>query len=124
MTEPDRASLRHRLDVHRTVAWLTDQGDHASFQLDVVWSDGVERLPEVYALEKSHPAFEVAFRLLQTALDPEAGLSVKVYPVRQNAPGTNRTDGKKVAHNVSLRIFPRERHMTQESFDEGERNLA
>ena len=61
MTEPDRTKLKWRANIHRTVAWLkapSDEEDHASFQIDVLWADGVERLPEVYALETSRPGFD------------------------------------------------------------------
>jgi hypothetical protein len=71
MIESNREPLIWRSDVHRAIAWLkapSEDEDHASFQLDVVWFDAVERLPEVFALERSNPNFEVAWNLLHTAL--------------------------------------------------------
>jgi hypothetical protein len=89
-TEPDRPPLRWRGNVHRAVAWLTDEEDHTAFQLDVLWPDGVERLPETYALERSNLNFEDARRRLQEALQSRNGknrtqTNVKVI---QEGPGT------------------------------------
>jgi hypothetical protein len=78
MTDVDRAPLRWRPNIHCAVAWLTDEKDHTSFGLEVLWSDGAETLPEVYALERSNPVFKVARRLLQAALTSR--LNVLVNP--------------------------------------------
>jgi hypothetical protein len=91
MTEPDRAPLRWRGNIHRAVAWLrapSDGEDQASFQLDVIWSNGVERLPEVYALERSNPCFEVAWSLLRTALTLR--LNVLIVPAGPGHVGSHQ----------------------------------
>ena len=56
MAEPRKSNPRWRANIWRTVAWLADDEDYASFQLDAVWADGAERLPaEVYAIERKKP---------------------------------------------------------------------
>jgi hypothetical protein len=105
MTEPDRASLRWRRNIHRVVAWLkapSDEEDHASFQLDVLWADGVERLPEVYALETSRPGFDAAWGLLRKAL----GWQLNVEVMWAGPPGSTRPDGKTPIHNVVVTTAP------------------
>jgi hypothetical protein len=94
--------LRWRANIWRTLAWLrapADEEDHASFQLDVVWEDGVERLPEVYALETSNRLFEVAWPRLESALTSRR--SVLAVPARKV-----RSDGKVLVHSVVVRAVP------------------
>jgi hypothetical protein len=124
MTEPDRAPLRWRGNIHRAVAWLrapSDGEDQASFQLDVIWSNGVERLPEVYALERSNPCFEVAWSLLRTALTSR--LNVLIVPAGPGTLGAIRGDGKAPVRTVVLRVFS-SAHMTREFFDESEKRMG
>jgi len=99
MAESDSEPLVRRSGVHRALAWLrapSEEEDHASFQLDVVWFDAVERLPEVFALERSNPNFEVAWNLLHTAL---------MFPLNvflATPPNPMRPDGKVTVHNVKV----------------------
>jgi hypothetical protein len=107
MTEQDRTSLRWRANIWRAVAWLrapSDEEDHASFQLDVMWLDGPERIPEVYALELWNPGFEIAWSLLRTALASQ--LSVTVAPKGPGPRGATREDGKVAVVNVSVKVRP------------------
>ena len=100
MAESDSEPLWQRSGVHCALAWLrapSEQEDHASFQLDVVWFDAVERLPEVFALELSNPSFEVAWNLLHTALT----FPLNVF-VATPAPNPMRPDGKVTVHNVMV----------------------
>jgi hypothetical protein len=123
MTEPDRAPLRWRPKIHRAVAWLrapSDEEDHASFQLDVMWFDGIERLPEVYALEVSNPVFEVARRLPRTALS-DTRLSVKVFPAGPGTLGGARPDDKAPLRTVALSVAPTTL-MSRRFFDESEKH--
>jgi hypothetical protein len=115
-TEQDRAKLRWRANIWRAVAWLrapSDEEDHASFQLDVMWLDGPERLPEVYVLDLSNPGFEVAWSLLRTALaslsedsSGARGLSVQIYPVGPGPFGEVRPDGTVLVRNLSVKVPP------------------
>ena len=85
--------------MHRALAWLrapSEEEDHASFQLDVVWFDAVERLPEVFALERSNLNFEVAWNLLHTAL---------MFPLNvfvATPPNPMRPDRKVTVHYVKV----------------------
>ena len=100
MAESDSEPLWQRSGVHCALAWLrapSEQEDHASFQLDVVWFDAVERLPEVFALERSNLNFEVAWNLLHTALT----FPLNVF-VATPAPNPMRPDGKVTVHNVMV----------------------
>ena len=111
MIEPNRTPLIWRSDVHRALAWLrapSEEEDHASFQLDVVWFDAVERLPEVFALARSNPNFEVAWNLLHTALT----FPLNVFVATSN--DSMRPDGKVTVHNVV--VGTPGRHVKREDF--------
>jgi hypothetical protein len=104
VAEQDRMPLRWQPNILRTVAWLkapSDEEDHASFQLDVIWPGGQERLPEVYALERSNPVFEDVLRTLETAL--ASRLRVTVIQKGPGPLGTIRPDGTATVGTVVLR---------------------
>ena len=93
--------LRWRANIHRAIAWLrapSEAEDYASFQLGVLWADGVERLPETYALEISSPRFNLDWERLQTST---ASRSVLVSPAR-----SSRRDGKVTVRSVVVRGAP------------------
>lgn len=91
--------LRGDKNTYRRVAWLrgpSDGEDHASFQIEVVWSDCVERLPEVYALEVSNQFFEIYWAILVANL--RAPINLLINPMR---PDVDRPDGKVTVIGVS-----------------------
>jgi hypothetical protein len=99
----DRAPLRWRPNIHRAVAWLTDEKDHTSFGLEVLRSDGAETLPEVYALERSNPVFKVARRLLQAALTSRLSVLVNPKGARHAWQDPTGREGTGVQHGAQSR---------------------
>ena len=90
-------------NIYRTIAWLkapSDEEDHVSFQLDPDPSDGVECLPEVYALEKSNVLFKLLWPRLQDAMPLRHTVLVIADRTR------TRGDGKVVVGTVLVRINP------------------
>jgi hypothetical protein len=125
--EPDRPPLRWRPNVHRAVAWLADEEDHTAFQIDVLWSDGVERLPETYALERSNLNFEDARRRLEEALQSRNGknrtrTNVQVIQAGPGTLGEARPDGRYRVRDVVLRTAPQVL-MSKGRFDEIDTSL-
>jgi hypothetical protein len=126
-TEPDRPPLRWRGNVHRAVAWLAEEEDHTAFQLDVLWPDGVERLAETYALERSNLNFEDARRRLEEALQSRNGknrtrTNVKVIQEGPGTLGEARPDGRYRVTDVVLHTAPQVL-MSKRRFDEIETSL-
>jgi hypothetical protein len=81
----------------RTVAWLTDEGDYAFFQLDR--KDGIE--PETYAIEKSNPLFTLIWHRLEVALASRR--SVLPLPSWPNSDSVDYApDGKIVVRTVII----------------------
>jgi hypothetical protein len=92
-------------NIYRTIAWLkapSDEEEYASFQLAPDPSDGVECLPEVYALETSNPIFTLIwYRLRKAFASRRRVLTLTSWP---NSDVVDYTpDGKVVVRTVITR---------------------